>query len=171
KYYAQLSKEEYMESMDYTYIGTEIDANKKEEADLDEILKEDGVFTMHNSQICRIISNLEGNLYFSNFESIYYRDHSKTEDKIKVHYSANEVLGLDDYMEFWNEKDTKRILLDNATVLMAMADDMKQVEFVLDEKEDKTYIFTREELNKIYKIDISKLKKDKKLFKEKLNQE
>ncbi|MEG0856432.1 MAG: DUF975 family protein [Terrisporobacter sp.] len=171
KYYAQLSKEEYMESMDYTYIGTEIDANKKEEADLDEILKEEEVFTMHNSQICRIISNLEGNLYFSNFESIYYRDHSKTEDKIKVHYSANEVLGLDDYMEFWNEKDTKRILLDNATVLMAMADDMKQVEFVLDEKEDKTYIFTREELNKIYKMDISKLKKDKKLFKEKLNQE
>ena len=67
---------------------------------------------------------------------------------MRIYYSGNEILGLDDYMEFWTEENTKKILLDNATILMSMIDDLSQIEFILDEKEDEIYIFTREDLEK-----------------------
>ena len=50
-----------------------------------------------------------------------------------------------------------------------MIDDLSQIEFILDEKEDEIYIFTREDLEKNYGSDIKGFKDDKKVLEEKLN--
>ncbi len=74
-------------------------------------------------------------------------------------------------MIIWNFglKKIQKILLDNATILMSMIDDLSQIEFILDEKEDEIYIFTREDLEKNYGSDIKGFKDDKKVLEEKLN--
>lgn len=166
KYYSEMSKEVFRDSTDYGYVYIEDKNVKKvEKINLESILEEEMVITANNSQICRIISQLEGNVYFSKLETTW----EKEPYKMRIYYSGNEILGLDDYMEFWTEENTKKILLDNATILMSMIDDLSQIEFILDEKEDEIYIFTREDLEKNYGSDIKGFKDDKKVLEEKLN--
>ena len=71
-------------------------------------------------------------------------------------------------MDYWSQEKTEQVLQDNAIVLMAMADDLGKVEFILEEKEEQTYTFTREQVNEICQMDVVELRSDKNLFKEKL---
>lgn len=165
KYYAEMSKEIYMDFTDYGYVNIESEVKKVEVVNIEAILEEELVSTIHNSQICRIINYLEGNAYFSKLENTY----EEPPYKMKIYYSANEKLGLDDYMDFWSEENTNRILLSNAIVLMAMADDLEQIEFILEEKEDSSYIFTRDEISKKCGVKLSTLREDKDLLKQKIS--
>lgn len=165
KCYLEMSEDIYSDLTDYGYVNIESEVKKVEVVNIEAILEEDLVSTGNNSQICRIISYLEGNAYFSKLENTY----EEPPYKMKIYYSGNKILGLDDYMDYWDEENTNRILLNNAIVLMAMADDLEQIEFILEEKENGSYTFTRNEINDKCGMDVSKLRKDKKLLKEKLS--
>lgn len=113
-----------------------------------------------NSAVGNILYNLPGNMYDNGFSL-------KTDKQpygIVVNYNVNTSLGKEDYNNFWNVKEPKEFLQDNALILFSLIKNVDIISFNVDNV--GIYEYNRKDLEIKFGKDLKSIVEDESSFKE-----
>ncbi|MBT9831543.1 DUF4825 domain-containing protein [Clostridium baratii] len=113
---------------------------------MEELKKYKDSYVGDNSAVINILSNLPLNTYVSELSL-------KTDRKpyeITVNYKENPALGLDDYNNFWKDKNPNEVLEKNAALMFSLIKNTDVIEFNVENIGEKNYKYTRDELKEKY---------------------
>ncbi|WP_252195418.1 DUF4825 domain-containing protein [Clostridium baratii] len=120
--------------------------NNISDINMEELKKYKDSYVGDNSAVINILSNLPLNTYVSELSL-------KTDRKpyeITVNYKENPALGLDDYNNFWKDKNPNEVLEKNAALMFSLIKNTDVIEFNVENIGEKNYKYTRDELKEKY---------------------
>lgn len=120
--------------------------NNISDINMEELKKYKDSYVGDNSAVMNILANLPLNTYVSELSL-------KTDRKlyeITVNYKENPALGLDDYNNFWKDKNPNEVLEKNAALMFSLIKNTDVIEFNVDNIGEKNYRYTRDELKEKY---------------------
>ena len=120
--------------------------NNISDINMEELKKYKDSYVGDNSAVMNILANLPLNTYVSELSL-------KTDRKpyeITVNYKENPALGLDDYNNFWKDKNPNEVLEKNAALMFSLIKNTDVIEFNVDNIGEKNYKYTRDELKEKY---------------------
>lgn len=124
--------------------------NNISDINMEELKKYKDSYVGDNSAVINILANLPLNTYVSELSL-------KTDRKpyeITVNYKENPALGLDDYNNFWKDKNPNEVLEKNAALMFSLIKNTDVIEFNVENIGEKNYKYTREELKEKYDEDL-----------------
>ncbi|MBS6043741.1 MAG: DUF4825 domain-containing protein [Clostridium baratii] len=103
------------------------------------------------STVMNILANLPLNTYVSNVK-IEKKSCKITVNyyEITVDYKESPDLGLDDYNNFWKDKNPNEVLEKNAALMFSLIKNTDFIEFNVENIGEKNYRYTRDELKEKY---------------------
>lgn len=116
--------------------------NNISDINMEELKKYKDSYVGDNSAVINILSNLPLNTYVSEL--------SLKTDEITVNYKENPALGLDDYNNFWKDKNPNEVLEKNAALMFSLIKNTDFIEFNVENIGEKNYRYTRDELKEKY---------------------
>ncbi|WP_254176572.1 DUF4825 domain-containing protein [Clostridium baratii] len=116
--------------------------NNISDINMEELKKYKDSYVGDNSAVMNILANLPLNTYVSEL--------SLKTDEITVNYKENPALGLDDYNNFWKDKNPNEVLEKNAALMFSLIKNTDVIEFNVDNIGEKNYKYTRDELKEKY---------------------
>lgn len=120
--------------------------NNISDINMEELKKYKDSYVGDNSAVRNILANLPVNTYVSELSL-------KTDRKpyeITVNYKENPALGLDDYNNFWKDKNPNEVLEKNAALMFSLIKNTDVIEFNVENIGEKNYRYTRDELKEKY---------------------
>ncbi|WP_338626600.1 DUF4825 domain-containing protein [Clostridium baratii] len=120
--------------------------NDISDINMEELKKYKDSYVGDNSAVINILANLPLNTYVSELSL-------KTDRKpyeITVNYKESLALGLDDYNNFWKDKNPNEVLEKNAALMFSLIKNTDVIEFNVDNIGEKNYRYTRDELKEKY---------------------
>lgn len=120
--------------------------NNISDINMEELKKYKDSYVGDNSAVINILANLPLNTYVSELSL-------KTDRKpyeITVNYKENPALGLDDYNNFWKDKNPNEVLEKNAALMFSLIKNTDVIEFNVENIGEKNYKYTRDELKEKY---------------------
>lgn len=124
--------------------------NDISDINMEELKKYKDSYVGDNSAVINILANLPLNTYVSELSL-------KTDRKpyeITVNYKENPALGLDDYNNFWKDKNPNEVLEKNAALMFSLIKNTDVIEFNVENIGEKNYKYTRDELKEKYGEDL-----------------
>ncbi|MGG7159874.1 DUF4825 domain-containing protein [Clostridium baratii] len=120
--------------------------NDISDINMEELKKYKDSYVGDNSAVINILANLPLNTYVSELSL-------KTDRKpyeITVNYKESPALGLDDYNNFWKDKNPNEVLEKNAALMFSLIKNADVIEFNVENIGEKNYKYTRDELKEKY---------------------
>jgi hypothetical protein len=130
--------------------NNEVDKNNMQEMSLTNLIKYRDSDVGNNFSVFNIISKLPGALYVKQIST----QTEKPPFGISVSYGLRQDTDVkeNDFNEYWNEKNTEKIFLCNATTLFILIKNVSTINFKVN---NKSFSVSRKELNDFYGKDIS----------------
>lgn len=119
----------------------------------DDLLKYKGSYVGDNSAIGHIISELPAREYNAGFNL----ETTKEPYGITINYKANQSLGIENYNDFWKNKNLDEFLEKNAVILLALIQNSDYIQFNIDDVGKESYNYTRNDLEQKYGVDLKDL--------------
>lgn len=122
-----------------------------------ELIKYKDSYIGDNSTVINIVSRLPANIYIQSFNL-------KTNEEpyeIAIYYKVNEEIEDENYLTFWNDKNSKDLLENNAIVLFSLIPNVDIIKFEIDNAEDDFYEYSRKELESKYNVDLVDISNNK----------
>lgn len=111
------------------------------------------------------VGGIVGNLPGSGFVKQISLETTNAPYGIQVDYGLRENSNLQkEFVQFWDEENTKNILINNAVALFVLVQNVDTVTFNLDTPNKQFFSFTRKELENFYGKDLRLYAQDKTLW-------
>lgn len=125
--------------------------NNISDINMEELKKYKDSYADDGSAVMNILANLPLNTYVSNVK-IEKKSCKITVNyyEITVDYKESPDLGLDDYNNFWKDKNPNEVLEKNAALMFSLIKNTDVIEFNVENIGEKNYRYTRDELKEKY---------------------
>lgn len=128
---------------------------------LDQLLQYKDSYVGDASAVGGIVANLPG----SGFVKQISLETTNTPYGIQVDYGLREGSNLQqEFLQFWDEENTKNILTNNAVTLFILVQNVDTVTFNLDTPDKQSFSFTRQELENFYGKDLRQYAQNKTMW-------